>query len=168
MNTKMSAQPNVVLILADNLGWDSFTIPLSKYLPDAAKQFGITLPDITVPGFRPFKKKAAAPAAAAGGGGAPPAAAPASAPAATPAAAPAALPVDQVASAKEVTPASTEMPSKEKLLGKMPGGLKDFMGMGGDNPELDSLFKNAAAIAEQERRARPRPARRTSHGWMHS
>jgi hypothetical protein len=24
--------------MADNLGWDSFTIPLSKYLPDAAKQ----------------------------------------------------------------------------------------------------------------------------------
>jgi hypothetical protein len=134
--------------MADNLGWDSFTIPLSKYLPDAAKQFGITLPDITVPGFRPFKKKAAAPAAAAGGGGAPPAAAPAAAPVA----APAALPVDQVAAAKEVTPAPTEMPSKEKLLGKMPGGLKDFMGMGGDNPELDSLFKNAAAIAEQAKK----------------
>jgi hypothetical protein len=132
--------------MADNLGWDSFTIPLSKYLPDAAKQFGITLPDITVPGFRPFKKKAASPAAAAaaGGGGAPPAAAPA--------AAPAALPADQVAAAKEVTPAPTEMPSKDQLLGKMPGGLKDFMGMGGDNPELDSLFKNAAAIAEQAKK----------------
>ena len=132
--------------MADNLGWDSFTIPLSKYLPDAAKQFGITLPDITVPGFRPFKKKAAAPAAAAaaGGGGAPPAAAPA--------AEPAALPADQVAAAKEVTPAPTEMPSKDQLLGKMPGGLKDFMGMGGGNPELDSLFKNAAAIAEQAKK----------------
>lgn len=132
--------------MADNLGWDSFTIPLSKYLPDAAKQFGITLPDITVPGFRPFKKKAAAPAAAAGGGGAPPAAA------AAPAAAPAALPTDQVAAAKEVTPAPTEMPSKEQLLSKTPGGIKDFMGIGGDNPELDSLFKNAAAIAEQAKK----------------
>ena len=132
--------------MADNLGWDSFTIPLSKYLPDAAKQFGITLPDITVPGFRPFKKKAAAPAAAAGGGGAPPAAA------AAPAAAPAALPTDQVAAAKEVTPAPTEMPSKEQLLSKTPKGIKDFMGMGGDNPELDSLFKNAAAIAEQAKK----------------
>ena len=130
--------------MADNIGWDSFTIPLSNALPDAAKKLGITLPDIKVPGFRPFKKKAAAPAAA-GGGGAPAEPAPA-------AAAPAALPADQVAAAKEVTPAPTEVPSKDQLLGKMPGGLKDFMGMGGDNPELDSLFKNAAAIAEQAKK----------------
>ena len=137
---------NISNWMADNIGWDSFTIPLSNSLPDAAKQLGITLPDIKVPGFRPFKKKAAAPAAAAGGGGAPPAAA------AAPAAAPAALPTDQVAAAKEVTPAPTEMPSKEQLLSKTPKGIKDFMGMGGDNPELDSLFKNAAAIAEQAKK----------------
>ena len=132
--------------MADNIGWDSFTIPLSKatdFLPDWAKS-KFQLSDIKVPGFRPFKKRTAAPAAAAGGGGAPPAA--------EPAAEPAALPADQVAAAKEVTPAPTEMPSKDQLLGKMPGGLKDFMGMGGDNPELDSLFKNAAAIAEQAKK----------------
>jgi len=61
--------------MAENIGWDKFTIPLSKFgfdmpLPDtlvaAAAKLGINLsdkvaisfPDITIPGFRPFSKRA--------------------------------------------------------------------------------------------------------------
>lgn len=60
--------------MSENIGWDKFTIPLSKFgfdmpLPDtlvaAAAKLGINLsdkisvsfPDITVPGFRPFSKR---------------------------------------------------------------------------------------------------------------
>lgn len=49
--------------LKDNIGWDPFTIPLSKvneYLPDWAKKF--SLPDIQVPGFRPFQNNKEMPA----------------------------------------------------------------------------------------------------------
>lgn len=57
--------------MAKNIGWDKFTIPLSKYsftlplseytsfLPEQlqAKDQKIGLPDITIPGFRPFAKR---------------------------------------------------------------------------------------------------------------
>jgi hypothetical protein len=60
--------------MSENIGWDKFTIPLSKFgfdmpLPDtliaAAKAAGIDMPsslsisfpDITIPGFRPFSKR---------------------------------------------------------------------------------------------------------------
>lgn len=57
--------------MAENIGWDKFTIPLSKYsftlplskytslLPEALqlKDQKVGLPDITVPGFRPFSKR---------------------------------------------------------------------------------------------------------------
>ena len=59
---------NIVAWLKDNIGWDPFTIPLSKvndFLPDWAKKF--SLPDIQIPGFRPFDKKSATPAAKSGG-----------------------------------------------------------------------------------------------------
>ena len=49
--------------LKDNIGWDPFTIPLSKIndLPivgDLLKKIGFGFSDIQVPGFRPFKKSA--------------------------------------------------------------------------------------------------------------
>lgn len=58
--------------MAENIGWDKFTIPLSKYsftlplskytslLPEALqlKDQKVGLPDITVPGFRPFSQRA--------------------------------------------------------------------------------------------------------------
>lgn len=52
----------IVNWLKDNIGWDPFTIPLSKIndLPlvgDALKKFGFGFSDIEVPGFRPFKDK---------------------------------------------------------------------------------------------------------------
>ena len=57
--------------MAENIGWDKFTIPLSKYsftlplskytslLPEALqlKDQKVGLPDITVPGFRPFSQR---------------------------------------------------------------------------------------------------------------
>ena len=57
--------------MAENIGWDKFTIPLSKYsftlplskytslLPESLqlKDQKVGLPDITVPGFRPFSKR---------------------------------------------------------------------------------------------------------------
>ena len=60
--------------MSENIGWDKFTIPLSKFgfdmpLPDtliaSAKALGINMPaslsvsfpDITIPGFRPFAKR---------------------------------------------------------------------------------------------------------------
>jgi len=60
--------------MSENIGWDKFTIPLSKFgfdmpLPDtlvaSAKALGIDMPsslsvsfpDITIPGFRPFAKR---------------------------------------------------------------------------------------------------------------
>lgn len=48
--------------MKNNIGWDSFTIPLSKAnkLPivgDALSKLGISLPDIEIPAFRPFKNK---------------------------------------------------------------------------------------------------------------
>lgn len=59
--------------MSDNIGWDKFTIPLSQYsftlplskiTPDWAKKAGLSfedrkigLPDITIPGFRPFAKR---------------------------------------------------------------------------------------------------------------
>ena len=60
--------------MSENIGWDKFTIPLSKFgfdapLPDtfvaAAKAVGFNMPsslsigfpDITIPGFRPFAKR---------------------------------------------------------------------------------------------------------------
>ena len=55
--------------LRDNIGWDPFTIPLSKaneYLPDWAKKF--SFPDIYIPGFRPFKKSEETPAVTSTGG----------------------------------------------------------------------------------------------------
>jgi len=64
----------VVAWLKDNVGWDSFTIPLSKatdFLPDWAKS-KFSLPDIKIPGFRPFKnagKKEEKPSGGAKGGG---------------------------------------------------------------------------------------------------
>lgn len=58
----------VVNWMADNIGWDKFTIPLSKAsfeikVPDWVPGYGgksqkIGLSDITIPGFRPFKKRA--------------------------------------------------------------------------------------------------------------
>ena len=63
--------------LKDNIGWDPFTIPLSKaneYLPDWAKKF--SLPDIQIPGFRPFQKNAEMPAPTTDGKSSPPAAPP--------------------------------------------------------------------------------------------
>lgn len=60
--------------LKDNIGWDPFTIPLSKaneYLPDWAKKF--SLPDIQIPGFRPFQKNAEMPAPTTDGKSSPPA-----------------------------------------------------------------------------------------------
>jgi hypothetical protein len=55
---------NIVAWLKDNIGWDPFTIPLSKVndLPlvgDALKRFGFGFSDIEIPGFRPFKEKKA-------------------------------------------------------------------------------------------------------------
>jgi hypothetical protein len=58
--------------MAENIGWDKFTIPLSKYsftlplskytslLPESLqlKDQKVGLPDITVPGFRPFSQRA--------------------------------------------------------------------------------------------------------------
>jgi hypothetical protein len=58
--------------MAKNIGWDKFTIPLSKYsftlplskytslLPESLqlKDQKVGLPDITVPGFRPFSERA--------------------------------------------------------------------------------------------------------------
>jgi hypothetical protein len=57
--------------MAENIGWDKFTIPLSKYsftlplskytslLPESLqlKDQKVGLPDITVPGFRPFSQR---------------------------------------------------------------------------------------------------------------
>jgi len=60
--------------MSENIGWDKFTIPLSKYgfdiplpatLVSVAAKLGINLsdkipvsfPDITIPGFRPFSKR---------------------------------------------------------------------------------------------------------------
>lgn len=57
--------------MSENIGWDKFTIPLSKFgftiplskltaqLPEALqlKDEQVSLPDITIPGFRPFSKK---------------------------------------------------------------------------------------------------------------
>lgn len=57
--------------MAENIGWDKFTIPLSKYsftlplskytslLPESLqlKDQKVGLPDITVPGFRPFSSR---------------------------------------------------------------------------------------------------------------
>ena len=45
-----------------NIGWDTFTIPLSKanklpIIGTALSKLGISLPDIEIPGFRPFQKK---------------------------------------------------------------------------------------------------------------
>jgi|694.fasta_scaffold00325_76 hypothetical protein len=58
----------VVNWMSDNIGWDKFTIPLSKAsfdikVPDWVPGLGgktqkIGLSDITIPGFRPFKKRA--------------------------------------------------------------------------------------------------------------
>ena len=48
--------------MKSNIGWDSFTIPLSKanklpIIGTALSKLGISLPDIEIPGFRPFQKK---------------------------------------------------------------------------------------------------------------
>jgi len=48
--------------LKDNIGWDTFTIPLSKIndipvVGDLLKKIGWGFSDIQVPGFRPFRKK---------------------------------------------------------------------------------------------------------------
>jgi hypothetical protein len=45
-----------------NIGWDTFTIPLSKanklpIIGTALSKLGISLPDIEIPGFRPFQRK---------------------------------------------------------------------------------------------------------------
>jgi hypothetical protein len=59
--------------MKDNIGWEPFTIPLSKvneYLPDWAKKF--SLPDIQVPGFRPFQKNKEMPAPTTSSKSAPP------------------------------------------------------------------------------------------------
>lgn len=58
---------NIVAWLQDNIGWDPFTIPLSKIndLPGVSavlKRFGFGFSDIQIPGFRPFKDKKEAPA----------------------------------------------------------------------------------------------------------
>jgi len=69
--------------LAENVGWDEFVIPLSKFsftipfasltswLPDGFKADDrkINFPDIRIPGFRPFKKEEAAGAGAEAGTG---------------------------------------------------------------------------------------------------
>ena len=48
--------------MKNNIGWDTFTIPLSKanklpIIGTALSKLGISLPDIEIPGFRPFQKK---------------------------------------------------------------------------------------------------------------
>ena len=48
--------------MKDNIGWDPFTIPLSKIndipiVGDLLKKIGWGFSDVQVPGFRPFKKK---------------------------------------------------------------------------------------------------------------
>jgi hypothetical protein len=62
--------------LKDNIGWDPFTIPLSKIndLPivgDLLKKIGWGFSDVQVPGFRPFKKTADEVAPAPTGGATP-------------------------------------------------------------------------------------------------
>jgi hypothetical protein len=52
----------IVSWLKDNVGWDPFTIPLSKIndipgVGDLLKKIGLGFSDIQVPGFRPFDKK---------------------------------------------------------------------------------------------------------------
>jgi hypothetical protein len=64
--------------LQDNIGWDPFTIPLSKIndiplVGDALKKIGWGFSDVKVPGFRPFKKKGEEAPAPTGGVGAAPA-----------------------------------------------------------------------------------------------
>ena len=48
--------------MKNNIGWDTFTIPLSKanqlpIIKEALSTLGISLPDIEIPAFRPFQKK---------------------------------------------------------------------------------------------------------------
>lgn len=68
---------NIVAWLKDNVGWDPFTIPLSKVsefpgVKQILSTMGWTIPDIQVPGFRPFKDKKPVGEPKAAGGGAPP------------------------------------------------------------------------------------------------
>lgn len=121
----------VVAWLRDNVGWDSFTIPLSKatdFLPDWAKS-KFTLPDITIPGFRPFKKAAEKSGGAGKGAGGGKAAEPA-APTTT-----------------QTTPTETPKTAPNAILSS-PGGMDLSVLSGGDKEKegmLSGFFSQGAA-----------------------
>lgn len=138
----------VVAWLKDNVGWDSFTIPLSKatdFLPDWAKS-KFSLPDITIPGFRPFKnagKKEEKPSGGAAKGGGATAAAPANT---TTAAPEAMMPVSAKTSdlGMPAFPATGDK-TKDSAIQDFFGGGASALGSG----DPSAMFANMMALKEK-------------------
>ena len=147
----------VVAWLKDNVGWDSFTIPLSKatnLIPDGIKKYlpAISLPDITVPGFRPFKNAGKKKEQPSGGGGAGGAAPPTPATDATPAAAATATTPEAMMPVSEKTsdlgmPAfpATGDKTKDSAIQDFFGGGKASLGSG----DPSAMFANMMALKEK-------------------
>lgn len=138
----------VVAWLKDNVGWDSFTIPLSKatdFLPDWAKS-KFSLPDITIPGFRPFKnagKKEEKPSGGAAKGGG----ATAAAPATTTTAAPEAMMPVSAKTSDLGMPAFPATGDKTK-----DSAIQDFFGGGASalgSGDPSAMFANMMALKEK-------------------
>ena len=147
----------VVAWLKDNVGWDSFTIPLSKatnLIPDEIKKYlpAISLPDITVPGFRPFKNAGKKKEQPSGGGGAGGAAPPTPATDATTAAAATATTPEAMMPVSEKTsdlgmPAfpATGDKTKDSAIQDFFGGGKASLGSG----DPSAMFANMLALKEK-------------------
>ena len=147
----------VVAWLKDNVGWDSFTIPLSKatnLIPDEIKKYlpAISLPDITVPGFRPFKNAGKKKEQPSGGGGAGGAAPPTPATDATTAAAATATTPEAMMPVSEKTsdlgmPAfpATGDKTKDSAIQDFFGGGKASLGSG----DPSAMFANMMALKEK-------------------
>ncbi len=145
----------VVAWLKDNVGWDPFTIPLSKatdFLPDWAKG-KLTLPDVIVPGFRPFKnagKKEDKPSSGGGGAGGAAPSTPATdattAAAATAATPEAMMPVSEKTSelGMPAFPATGDK-TKDSAIQDFFGGGKASLGSG----DPSAMFANMMALKEK-------------------
>ncbi|MFZ9743810.1 MAG: hypothetical protein ACO3B0_09495, partial [Chitinophagaceae bacterium] len=136
----------VVAWLKDNIGWDSFKIPLSKatdFLPEWAKS-KFSLPDITIPGFRPFKnagKKEDKPSGgAASSAGSPPAA------------------TSPAPAASEEVPLPAGGDKKKNAL------LSDVFSSGSDNPS--EMFSNLMSLKEKYKGVEGGPAPEDKSGYM--